>query len=292
MSTNPLSNYPTGFDATFPGYPYQDFTEYVTAEQANAWIAAIQNLESTVGYGSTVNNPLFSLAYNTTFASLAAGSTSRMAALEEIVLNLTNTIANFNTLGPAVIGSGLLWFSDVIPTNYLALQGQTIIGGAISLPILAAAYPAWVSGNNLVLPDARNNFLVGSQGLYPTGSKGGNANIVLSAAQIPRFVVGVAFTDNGHSHVDSGHIHAIQNGPYQFIVGSIPNSTIYTNSGANVDHSPAWNLTAQPETGVGNAQIQASTTGISASVTFGQVSPSVVPTLPPYLAVNVIVRKQ
>ena len=62
------STYPTAFDSTFPGYPYVDNTEFLDQTQANAWVSAIQNIETAIGYGGIGNpaSPLYSAAYSAT----------------------------------------------------------------------------------------------------------------------------------------------------------------------------------------------------------------------------------
>lgn len=89
------SSWPTAYDFSFPGFPYMDNTEFVLAVYANSWISAIQALETGIGYGSgsTAANPLYSVAYNKTFATI----TARIANVEadaNTSVNLNSSAAN------------------------------------------------------------------------------------------------------------------------------------------------------------------------------------------------------
>jgi microcystin-dependent protein len=66
------SSYPGALDSSFPQYPYADNVDYVTAITADAWVQAIQAIEGTIGYGIGVASPLYSAAFNVTYATLAA----------------------------------------------------------------------------------------------------------------------------------------------------------------------------------------------------------------------------
>jgi microcystin-dependent protein len=69
--------------------------------------------------------------------------------------------------------------------------------------------------------------------------------------------------------------HTHTNPNPQYMVGSAATSTIYTNQGANIDHSPAYNLSATPSTG---------TTTTAQTVA--------TPTVTPTLVVNFIIWAQ
>lgn len=105
------SSYPASFDATFPGWPYTDNTEFILAAFGNSWVSAIQAIEQTVGYGSgsSSSNPLYSPEYNKTFSTLA----SRMA-------NVEVEAAGGITLDPAA--------GDIGPIGPEAIAGATGMG--------------------------------------------------------------------------------------------------------------------------------------------------------------------
>jgi hypothetical protein len=55
-------------------------------------------------------------------------------------------------------GDMFITFDDVVAAGCVLLEGQTISGGAVTNPVIAARYPWMVVGSNLVLPDARGRF--------------------------------------------------------------------------------------------------------------------------------------
>lgn len=100
---------------------------------------------------------------------------------------------------PNVVPSGTIimggWGED--PPGYLILDGALVVGGAITYEDLADAYPSWVVGSNLQLPNA-------------TGA-------VPMAAAVPGIVSGanqhVLTTPNLASHTHTGPSHQ-HTGPY------------------------------------------------------------------------------
>lgn len=139
-----MSTFPTAFDATFPGYPYVDNTQFVDQTQANAWVQAIQAIESTIGYGTlgTPASPLYSAAYATTYATV----TARIAALETVVvggLKLNTVAANIQPVGVAALAGGSGLAADathVHPGQAPASLKQ--IGEIFMWPASPATYPA------------------------------------------------------------------------------------------------------------------------------------------------------
>ena len=101
------------------------------------------------------------------------------------------------------IGGIIEWANDSSPpANYLYLHGQTVSGGASTYPTLAALYPGWVSGSNLVMPDSRGRISIGAGGSYSSNQTGGAASITLNAFNIPQFAnqfVSVTGTVSGGS---------------------------------------------------------------------------------------------
>ena len=99
--------FPVAFDSTFPGYPYVDATEYIDATQANAWVAAIQAIEATIGYGTagTPASPLYSSVYATTYTTI----TARMAAIESNIsggIKINTASGNIQPVGVSNTDSG------------------------------------------------------------------------------------------------------------------------------------------------------------------------------------------
>jgi microcystin-dependent protein len=131
-------------------------------------------------------------------------------------------------------------------------------GSAVSRSTFSALYgkvgTTYGVGNGVTtfnIPDRRGRVGVGvgtvgtnSQPTVAIGATSGEQNHTLAVSEIP---AGLTVTDPQHSHPTTGS---------SFIIGSTAASTIFTNSGTNVDHSPAWNLG-----GVGSTSLVS--TGIS-----------------------------
>lgn len=58
-------------------------------------------------------------------------------------------------------GDVFLSFDLIPPSDSVELNGATLIDGAVDYPIVAARYGFMVSGNNLILPDMRGQFVRG-----------------------------------------------------------------------------------------------------------------------------------
>jgi microcystin-dependent protein len=102
------SSYPGALDSSFPGYPYVDNTEYILSSYANSWILAIQAIQSAIGYGSgsIAANPLYSVAYNTLFATI----TARLSHVESAAINavgIDESASDIQPVGPTAIAGGL-----------------------------------------------------------------------------------------------------------------------------------------------------------------------------------------
>lgn len=78
---------------------------------------------------------------------------------------------------------------------------------------------------------------------------------------------GHSHSDPGHNHTQQAHQHLSNDQGVSTLVGSTPSSSIYTNAGAAVDHSPAWNVIASNFTQYQTALNVASLTGLAAATT-------------------------
>lgn len=98
------------------------------------------------------------------------------------------------------------------PTGWLALTGQTIVGGQTTYPLLWAVLPASMkSGANIVFPDTRGNVSVGYKSgdadFGTIGGTGGSKTHTLTQAELPAVTItidppstAVTITDPGHHH--------------------------------------------------------------------------------------------
>jgi microcystin-dependent protein len=99
------SSWPAAYDYSFPGYPYVNSTEYVLAAYANSWVQAIQALETGIGYGtgSVAANPLYSVAYNQSFATITAriANVESSAASGVVINSNSNNIQSVGSVNQA-----------------------------------------------------------------------------------------------------------------------------------------------------------------------------------------------
>lgn len=95
------SSWPNGYDATFPGWPFNDNTEYVTADALNGMVSAIQNVEAGLGYGagSSSLNPLYSAVFNETFSTLTARIASLEAFASALIIRLDAAAGDIAPIG-------------------------------------------------------------------------------------------------------------------------------------------------------------------------------------------------
>jgi hypothetical protein len=190
------------------------------------------------------------------------------------------TLAASGAQGQVPIGASFKWWSDTLPPAppgvvFLFMRGQTVTGGVAAYPTLAARYPAWVAGNgtDLVIPDTRGRFM---QGAAPSGdssgpavgSRGGATAYQLGTGNIPQFGVGLSISDPGHTHAShpaaAGNYYSTQGMGTTNLNSQALYSTIFTSGSSG--------------------------TGIGGSVTFGQPTPTAVPTIPPFVGVHEVLR--
>jgi len=100
-----------------------------------------------------------------------------------------------NPAGTIIMGG---WTANF--TGYLVLNGQTVVGGVAANPTVASMYPGWVSGGNLVLPNASGAVPLG--GTTGFGVLAGSMQHTLVTANVPAHTHNV----NSHSHtIDHNH---------------------------------------------------------------------------------------
>jgi len=79
--------------------------------------------------------------------------------------------------------------TGAVPEGWQLMDGRTI--AQADYPELTAKVPAiWLSGSNIILPDARNRFVTGAGPSFPNGTLGGANTHTLTTAEMPT-----------HSHV-------------------------------------------------------------------------------------------
>jgi hypothetical protein len=277
-----MSVYPTNLDTTFPGYPYIDFTENVTGDQANSWVEAIIATESTIGYGTpgTSQYPLYSSAYNITFPTV----TARIAALEGIVFNepkmntadnVIQTVGTANQAGhtgliadaghvhqkaPVVevpIGGMIIWPGEpaTFPQNFGVCNGQAMPRGTYTALYNIIGYKYGGSGGtgpnwtNFLLPQMADLLPMGAGGFWvnDVGAKAGSST--LSASNMPQ---------HHHTASDNGHVHGSYLDPAYGGGGPGPGSVfegIYTAPGSSLSVPPTGPVGSWPGAPAGSIPV-------------------------------------
>lgn len=141
------------------------------------------------------------------------------------------------------------WATD--PPGFLILDGTTVINGAVDHATLASLFPSWVSGNDLVLPDATDVVLLGST--TAPGVVAGSMTHTLSEAQLPSHshdVSGLS-VDIDHGHADNFTADQAQHRH------TIPNHSHDTNVrfGFNINSALAGYIDVTRPTALGDAQV-------------------------------------
>lgn len=221
-----------------------------------------------------------------------------------------------NEQGVLPIGSGALWFTNTPPANWLLCQGQTLaqasyqalynaIGGLYNIGTVASGY--------FMLPNLEQVFPLGSGATNVLASIGGFLSQTLTAANLPSHTHTITQVAHGHTatqpahiHPDPGHSHGVNDNQHAHgsnlvkqgagTAGLTPGGVFPIAGSGNTDPAP---------TGIG---IQAAATNLQAAggdaVTVNATTPSgptvtgpvgsgtPITTVPPFLAINFIIRYQ
>jgi microcystin-dependent protein len=302
-----MSTYPVAFDSTFPGYPYVDNTQFIDQTQANAWVQAIQNIETAVGYGTggTAASPLYSAAYATTYSTM----TARISALEGNVVNnsvkLNTSAGNIQSVGASNqagstglaadaghihagqsaatlvnIGTIFMWpaSSASFPSGALQCNGQLISTATYSTLFGIISYNYGGAGGSFALPNFNDRFPIGVNSTAPSaGSTGGSTTI--TQANLPAHNHGASVTDSGHRHASYlDEDGAGYQGIYTTAVVSTLSLPPLYPGGTAASYSPS---------GPGQQHWASATTGISVST--GTIGSGAAYT-PPYLGIYFLIR--
>lgn len=203
----------------------------------------------------------------------------------------TNRVADAGHIHPGLpVGTPLMWLSATLPTGFLFLRGA-VVSQTTYPGLYAVLGTTWNTGGegagNFRLPNLTDYVPVGAGNTFNIATKAGASSVSLSGANLPVHNHGVNDPSHYHTYGDPGHYHTIPG--TEFLVGSVPNSTIYSNVGGNADHSPAWNISATPNTSVNytGIAINGAYTGIT---TQNAGSSSAFDNRQPSVGVNWIIR--
>lgn len=215
------------------------------------------------------------------------------------------------------VGSGAFWFGAAAPANWLLCQGQSLSTTTYAALFAVLGYTYGGSGASFNLPNLQVAFPIGSGTGMALGAIGGASSTVLSAAQLPAHthtITQVAHshtaTQPAHIHPDPGHTHsatAVQNAHNHGLNGDVvlttgtgltPGGQAFSiGAGATDTQQPAISVSVVGNgTGLQAAGADAITVtpttppGPTATGSVGSGSP--VPTIPPFVSVNFMVRYQ
>jgi hypothetical protein len=162
----------------------------------------------------------------------------------DVVGDYNDLLALVNNAVPTgtIIQGG--WTTE--PPNFKFLNGQTLVGGVALYPALAAYYPSWVSGANIILPNASGLVMLGTTGVAGTIPISSNSKTVtITANHLPTHThsVGTLVT----ATESQGHVHYLNStaGGWAPTAGSGLQS-------ANHVHSPVYgSISGAVRTGTG-----------------------------------------
>lgn len=213
------------------------------------------------------------------------------------------------------VGSGALWFAATPPTNWLICDGSSVSTTTYAALFAVIGYTYGGSGANFNLPSMPGNFpfAAGGSSGVALGSIGGASSQTLSVAQLPAHAHSITdvthnhgVNQSPHSHPDGTHSHGASGSqdPHSHTVGGTatsPGNGFAAGAGAQVGTENT--STAQPNVyvninasganiGAANANISLNPSGTGLSTTNAVGSGNPVPTMPPFLGVNFIVKYQ
>ena len=180
------------------------------------------------------------------------------------------------------------------PTGWFFCAGQQLLQSAY--PLLYAAIGgffniAGVPAGNFNLPDLRNVFPYGGTGGAP-GAKGGLAATTLTAAQLPSHTH--TATQPAHTHPDPGHAHTASEAAHSHgsnLLREGPGSATLWSGGPVPIASWGNTDTAQPAITVNGSFAGLGAAGADAITVNATPAPTAsVPTVPPFLVLNFIIK--
>jgi microcystin-dependent protein len=220
-----------------------------------------------------------------------------------------------NQQGLVPVGSGALWFTNTPPANWLICNGQSLATiGTYAALFAVIGYTYGGSAGNFNLPNFTDLFPIGV-GANALAARGGASTVTLDSTMIPAHAHPITDVSHNHglpqsphSHSDSGHGHgagsSYQDAHNHTVVGQAgggfgsaqpPQPTVWQGSQTTSAAQPALHIAID----TGNASIQgananisidASGTGLSTTQNAGGGLSH--PNMPPFLAINLIIRFQ
>jgi microcystin-dependent protein len=206
------------------------------------------------------------------------------------------------------IGSGALWFTATPPANWLICNGASLDTTTYAKLFAVFGYSYGGSGANFLLPNFVNAFPMGAGTLAATG---GEATHVLTAAEMPAHPHPIVDVTHAHTAQQNPHSHNASQGAHSHnasqdahshggvtvpgAVNSLGQAGYNTQTGRTDTQQPAVHIDVQqPPVFIDTQQpavsVNASGTGLSTTQSAGGGAAH--NNLPPFLAINFIVRYQ
>ena len=263
---------------------------------------------TTTNYGWTMPDP-------------GASANTWGATLNATTQKIDNQVFQ-NQQGLAPIGSGALWFTATPPANYVLADGASRSTAAPFDKLFAifgtAFNQAGDAAGTFRTPNPEQFFLFGAGPSNPVGSSGGSSSVTLATANLPPHAHPIVDLAHSHSASQNAHNHAITTGPHAHAIttgahahsgvgvgisgagtGNIAgvagggglqmgNTSTAGNLGGNTD--TVGNLGGNTDTQQPGVTVAASGTGLSTTQNAGSGAPFNV--VPPFFAVNIIIRYQ
>jgi microcystin-dependent protein len=110
------------------------------------------------------------------------------------------------------IGAAMMWPTPVAPLHWVLVNGQQV--PAADWPRLAAAFPAWVAGGQITMPNWQQRFPLGAGGTDDPLETGGSDQIALAAANLPAH----AHPDNIAIAAAGGHAHGALTSGWNYVI--------------------------------------------------------------------------
>jgi microcystin-dependent protein len=209
------------------------------------------------------------------------------------------------------VGGGCLWFTPTPPTNFIIADGSLLDTTTYATLFAVYQYRFGGSGASFALPPLANRFPIGAGATAALAATGGEATHLLAIGEVPAHahsITDVAHThgafEAAHTHPDPGHSHGASQAPHSHGLDHNPASNV---SGSNVAPGGGWAFTPvrtdaqQPAitvagavTGLQAAQpaITVSPSGTGLAATNANGGGAAHNNMPPFVAINFIVRYQ